>query len=109
MVRARPRRGRRLLPPLTPNGRGVADAWSRAADGEPADGEPRLLIVSGDEAAGNPAVRALAEHADVVIGIGMFEESFRGFCDLVLPGTSYLERDGTTVNLEGRLQRQRRA
>ena len=29
--------------------------------------------------------------------------------DLVLPGTSYLERDGTTVNLEGRLQRQRRA
>ena len=39
----------------------------------------------------------------------MFEESFRGIADLVLPGTSYLERDGTTVNLEGRLQRQRRA
>jgi predicted molibdopterin-dependent oxidoreductase YjgC len=39
----------------------------------------------------------------------MFEETFRGWCDLVLPGTSYLERDGTTVNLEGRLQRQRRA
>ena len=39
----------------------------------------------------------------------MFEGSFRGWCDLVLPGTSYLERDGTTVNLEGRLQRQRRA
>ena len=39
----------------------------------------------------------------------MFEDSFRGLCDLVLPGTSYLERDGTTVNLEGRLQRQRRA
>jgi predicted molibdopterin-dependent oxidoreductase YjgC len=44
-----------------------------------------------------------------VIGIGMFEESFRGIADLVLPGTSYLERDGTTINLEGRLQRQRRA
>ena len=39
----------------------------------------------------------------------MFEESFRGLADLVLPGTSYLERDGTTLNLEGRLQRQRRA
>ncbi len=39
----------------------------------------------------------------------MFEGSFRGLADLVLPGTSYLERDGTTVNLEGRLQRQRRA
>jgi predicted molibdopterin-dependent oxidoreductase YjgC len=54
-------------------------------------------------------VRDLAAHAGAVIGIGLFEESFRGWCDLVLPGTSYLERDGTTVNLEGRLQRQRRA
>jgi NADH dehydrogenase/NADH:ubiquinone oxidoreductase subunit G len=95
--------------PFTPNGRGVADAWSAASDGEPADGHARLLVISGDEAAGNPAVRAMAEEAEVVIGIGMFEESFRGLCDLVLPGTSYLERDGTTVNLEGRLQRQRRA
>ena len=95
--------------PRTPNGRGVTDAWSCAADGEPSDEEPKLLIVSGDEAASDPAVRALAEHAELVIGIGMFEESFAGLADLVLPGTSYLERDGTTVNLEGRLQRQRRA
>jgi NADH dehydrogenase/NADH:ubiquinone oxidoreductase subunit G len=95
--------------PRTPNGRGVTDAWSAAADGEVVDAEPKLLIVSGDEAALDPNVRALAEHAQTVIGIGMFEDSFRGFCDLVLPGTSYLERDGTTVNLEGRLQRQRRA
>jgi NADH dehydrogenase/NADH:ubiquinone oxidoreductase subunit G len=94
--------------PSTPNGRGVADAWSAAADGEPDDVEPELLIVSGDDAAADPSVRALAEQARKVIGIGMFEESFRGWCDLVLPGTSYLERDGTTVNLEGRLQRQRR-
>jgi predicted molibdopterin-dependent oxidoreductase YjgC len=95
--------------PSTPNGRGVADAWSCAHDGEPDDSEPRLLVVSGDEAASDPSVRGLAEHANAVIGIGMFEDSFRGWCDLVLPGTSYLERDGTTVNLEGRLQRQRRA
>jgi NADH dehydrogenase/NADH:ubiquinone oxidoreductase subunit G len=95
--------------PRTPNGRGVADAWSCTADGEPGDEEPKLLIVSGDEAANDPAVRALAEHAEAVIGIGMFEQSFAGLADLVLPATSYLERDGTTVNLEGRLQRQRRA
>jgi NADH-quinone oxidoreductase subunit G len=31
-----------------------------------------------------------------------------GWADLILPGTSYLERDGTFVNLEGRLQRLRR-
>jgi NADH dehydrogenase/NADH:ubiquinone oxidoreductase subunit G len=95
--------------PRTPNGRGVTDAWSAAGDGEPVDEKPRLLLISGDEAATDPAVRAMAEEAEIVIGIGMFEESFRGLADLVLPGTSYLERDGTTINLEGRLQRQRRA
>jgi NADH dehydrogenase/NADH:ubiquinone oxidoreductase subunit G len=95
--------------PLTPNGRGVTDAWSAAGDGEPGDEKPRLLIVSGDEAATDPNVRALAADAELVVGIGMFEESFRGLADLVIPGTSYLERDGTTINLEGRLQRQRRA
>ena len=66
-------------------------------------------MISGDEAASDPGVRALAGGAQTVIGIGMFAGSFAGICDLVLPGTSYLERDGTTVNLEGRLQRQRRA
>ena len=95
--------------PCTPNGRGVADAWSVAGDGEPVDEKPRLLVISGDEAAMDPAVRAIAADAEFVLGIGMFEDSFRGIADLVLPGTSYLERDGTTVNLEGRLQRQRRA
>ncbi len=97
------------LLPQTPNGRGVADAWSAAGDEDPEDARPRVLIISGDEAAIDPSVRALAADAETVIGIGMFEESFRGLADLVLPGTSYLERDGTTVNLEGRLQRQRRA
>ncbi len=95
--------------PRTPNARGVGDAWSAAADAEPEDVKPRLLVISGDEAALDPSVRAMAAEADAVIGIGLFAGSFRGLCDLVLPGTSYLERDGTTVNLEGRLQRQRRA
>ena len=67
-----------------------------------------LLIVSGDEAAGDPNVRALAERADAVIAISMFHGLAVGWADLVLPGTSYLEREGTYVNLEGRLQRLRR-
>jgi predicted molibdopterin-dependent oxidoreductase YjgC len=87
----------------------VADAWSAAGDGEPVDAKPHLLVISGDEAATDPSVRAMAAEAQAVLGIGMFQESFRGVADLVLPATSYLERDGTTVNLEGRLQRQRRA
>jgi len=95
--------------PETANGRGVCDAWACAADAEPSNPDPvGLLIVSGDEAAANPGVRALAEKAERVLVISMFHGLAAGWADLVLPGTSYLERDGTYVNLEGRVQRLRR-
>jgi NADH-quinone oxidoreductase subunit G len=54
-------------------------------------------------------VRELAEQAEHVLVLAMFERPARPLADLVLPGTSYLERDGTYVNLEGRPQRLRRA
>jgi predicted molibdopterin-dependent oxidoreductase YjgC len=96
--------------PVTPNGRGIADAWAAASDDEGPAPEPiGLLIVSGDEAASNPSVRALAEQAESVLAITMFHGLVAGWADLILPATSYLERDGTYVNLEGRLQRLRRA
>jgi NADH-quinone oxidoreductase subunit G len=96
--------------PATPNGRGVAEAWAAAADEEAAELESvGLLIVSGDEAAQDANVRSLAERTDAVIAITMFQGLAVGWADLVLPATSYLERDGTYVNLEGRLQRLRRA
>jgi NADH-quinone oxidoreductase subunit G len=96
--------------PATPNARGIADAWAAASDAESAESDSiGLLIVSGDEAADDPNVRALAERADAVIVVSMFHGLAAGWADLVLPGTSYLERDGTYVNLEGRLQRLRRA
>ena len=96
--------------PETANGRGIGDAWACAADGEPTSPDPiGLLVVSGDEAAANPAVRAMAETAERVLVSSMFHDLAAGWADLVLPGTSYLERDGTYVNLEGRVQRVRRA
>ena len=96
--------------PETANGRGVCDAWAAAADAEATNPDPiGLLIVSGDEAAANPDVRAMAEQAERVLVISMFHGIAAGWADLVLPGTSYLERDGTYVNLEGRVQRLRRA
>jgi NADH-quinone oxidoreductase subunit G len=95
--------------PETANGRGVCDAWSCSDDAESPSPDPiGLLIVSGDEAAANPVVRALAEKAERVLVISMFQGLAAGWADLVLPGTSYLERDGTYVNLEGRVQRLRR-
>jgi predicted molibdopterin-dependent oxidoreductase YjgC len=66
------------------------------------------LIISGDEAAADPNVRVMAEQAESVLAIGMFRRLVTPLADLILPGTSYLERDGTYVNLEGRLQRLRR-
>ena len=96
--------------PETANARGVCDAWAAAADAEATNPEPiGLLIVSGDEAAANPVVRAMAERAERVLVISMFHGLAGGWADLVLPGTSYLERDGTYINLEGRVQRLRRA
>src|SRR6059058_4697747 len=95
--------------PETPNGRGVADAWAACCDEESEAADSiGLLVVSGDEAAADENVRALAEQAEATIVISMFGGLAAGWADLLLPGTSYLERDGTFVNLEGRLQRLRR-
>ena len=59
------RRRRRLPSARAPNGRGVAEAWAAAADADETEPNPiGLLIVSGDEAAADPSVRALAELAD---------------------------------------------
>ena len=44
-----------------------------------------------------------------MIAITMFHGLAVGWADLVLPATASLERDGTLLNLEGRLQRLRRA
>jgi NADH-quinone oxidoreductase subunit G len=95
--------------PATPNGRGVALAWSLAAESEERNPEPiKVLVVSGDEAASDPGVRALAEQAERVLAIAMFHDLAAGWADVILPGTDGLERDGTTMNLEGRVQRLRR-
>jgi NADH-quinone oxidoreductase subunit G len=99
--------------PRTANGRGVASAWRGAGEGRgeepPAEGEIGALIVSGDDAAADPRVRSLAERARFVVTLSMFMGDHTLWSHVVVPGTSYLERDGTTVNLEGRAQRQRRA
>jgi NADH-quinone oxidoreductase subunit G len=96
--------------PATPNGRAVADAWAAAGIGKPERlEEVGLLLVSGDDAASDPRIRTLATRAENVGVVAMFSEVARGWADLVLPATSYLERDGTMVSLEGRVQRLRRA
>jgi NADH-quinone oxidoreductase subunit G len=99
-----------LYLPATPNGPAVSEAWALAGEGEPAKlDDIGLLVISGDSAAADPTVRALAERADAVVATAMFAAPVRAWVDLVLPGTSYLERDGTMANLTGKLQTLRRA
>ena len=98
--------------PRTPNGRGVPDAWYETGEGRsdpPEEGEIGALIVSGDEAAYDPRVAELAGRARFVLTTAMFQSDLTAWSHVVVPGTSYLERDGTMVNLEGRRQRLRRA
>ena len=98
--------------PRTPNGRGVARAWHEHGNGDGSElpeGELGALIVSGDAAADDPRVADLAERARFVLCTSMFTGDHTLWAHLVVPGTAYLERDGTTVNLEGRPQRLRRA
>ena len=99
-----------LYLPSTPNPRGVTEAWGAAAD-EPVHRPEQigLLIVSGDEAANDPRVRELAKRARRTVALTLFAGDTAAWADLVLPATSYLEREGTMRNLEGRLQRLRRA
>ncbi len=98
--------------PRTPNGRGVASAWDGAGEGRgsgpPEEGEIGALVISGDEAVSDPRVLELAARARFVLTTAMFMGEHTLQSHLVVPGASYLERDGTTVNLEGRRQRQRR-
>jgi NADH-quinone oxidoreductase subunit G len=99
--------------PRSPNGRGVARAWYETGDGRgdepPTEGEIGTLIVSGDEAVYDPRVMDLASRAHFVMTSAMFMGDHTLQAHLVLPGTGYLERDGTVMNLEGRSQRQRKA
>ncbi len=98
--------------PRTPNGRGVPAAWYETGEGRsdpPEEGEIGALIVSGDEAAYDPRVAELAGRARFVLTTAMFQSDLTAWSHVVVPGTSYLERDGTMVNLEGRRQRLRRA
>ena len=98
--------------PRTPNGRGVAQAWYALGEGRadpPAEGDIGALIVSGDEAGSDPRVAELAARARFVLTTAMFQSDLTAWSHVVVPGTSYLEREGTFVNLEGRPQRLRRA
>ena len=109
-ARGKPGSGAFYLP-RTPNGRGVADAWAAAGEGEPErPSRSALLIVSGDEAAADPRVRALAERAETrARDRRCSERPCAAGPTSSCPGRATSSATARYVNLEGRLQRLRRA
>jgi NADH-quinone oxidoreductase subunit G len=67
--------------------------------------EARALILSHLDPAQNPGVRAALEKKDFLVVHDSFLTETAALADVVLPARTVYEKDGTTVNLEGRFLR----
>jgi formate dehydrogenase major subunit len=99
-------------------------AWGAAIPAEPGlripqmfdaavDGKVKALYVFGENVAqtdpDSAHVRAALAACEVVISQEIFLSETARLADVVLPGASYLEKDGTFVNFDRRFQRVRPA
>ncbi|WP_229670943.1 molybdopterin oxidoreductase family protein [Deinococcus aquiradiocola] len=103
----------------------MADFWGVPETGLPGVGlsaqelflacgeEVRALIVIGSNPAvsapGAARVRERLAALDFLVVIDVLPSETAMMADLVLPGSMWAEEEGTTTNLEGRVQRRRRA
>ena len=121
------------LPDLLPGYQPVTDpqvrarfaaAWGAAVPAEPGlripqmfdaavQGRVKALYVFGENIAQTDAdsghVRAALAACDLVVSQEIFLSGTARLADVVLPGASYLEKDGTFVNFDRRFQRVRPA
>ncbi len=67
--------------------------------------KPRAVFVLGAPFADNKEVRDLAGKAELVVVIGAFPGEWRDVADVLLPGFTHAEKEGTWFNRNGRLQR----
>ena len=75
-------------------------------------GKLQGLIVFGHDLGkicGPEALKVLRQKVKTIVFEGPNENSVSAIADLVLPGASYAEKDGTFTNFEGRVQRIRKA
>jgi NADH-quinone oxidoreductase subunit G len=86
----------------TSNLHGLEHLGVEAWDGRSTDAEALLVIRGGRAELGElPAIST--------VGIGVFQESEVKQWDVVLPGLSFAEKDGSVMNFQGKLQFFRRA
>jgi len=84
------------------------DMWDAALDGR----LKALWIIGYDVAQTDPnlkKVHAALRQVQFLVVQDLFLSETAGFAHLVLPGASFLEKDGTFTNLERRIQRVRKA
>jgi formate dehydrogenase major subunit len=96
----------RLLP--TKRGMKTPDMWDAALDGR----LKSLWIVGYDVAQTDPNLKKVHEalrKLEFLVVQDLFMSETAAFAHLVLPGASFLEKDGTFTNLERRVQRIRKA
>lgn len=96
-----------LALPGAPNARGLAAVGITAARAEDL-GDAKAFVFftpDGSELWAQPAWRELIDGAAWTAAVSTFEGALSAAADFVIPGTEPLEKDGTLVNLEGRLQR----
>ncbi len=80
---------------------GVGPSHARYAYPDMLEGA-RALILSNLDPAQDPDVRAQLEQKDFLVVHDLFLTETAQLADVVLPAKSVFEKDGTTVNLEGR-------
>jgi formate dehydrogenase major subunit len=93
-----------------PSARGmkIPDMWDAALEGR----LKGLWIVGYDVAQTDPNLKKVHEalsRLEFLVVQDLFLGQTAGFAHLVLPGASFLEKDGTFTNLERRIQRVRKA
>ncbi len=96
----------RPLPPT--RGMKTPDMWEAALAGR----LKALWIVGYDVAQTDPNLKKVHEalrRVEFLVVQDLFMSETAGFAHLVLPGASFLEKDGTFTNLERRVQRIRKA
>ncbi|ANE48116.1 nitrite reductase [Paenibacillus swuensis] len=72
-----------------------------------AEGEIKAMIVLGSNplvsSPNNAVVRRALERLELLVVVDLFETETARYADWLLPGTSFLEAEGTLTNLEGRV------
>jgi NADH-quinone oxidoreductase subunit G len=66
---------------------------------------PKVAVILGAPLADDSALRGAVAKAELIVLIGAFEGPWAEIADVVLPGYTYAEKDGTFTNKANRVQR----